>query len=149
MLKMALNTFWWVAENIWKLILSDPPQHMENSICFLHLLFESFPLVAVVIRMCLYLLFFLITVYLLSVTHWETSMKYLLLNPSSSCWWLVKTQDWTCQSDTTSNTRKWVDGLLLALASINKPQHCYFSYNKLMKIKFQFSIFSHNIKYLK
>ena len=25
MLKIALNTFWWVAENIWKLILSDPP----------------------------------------------------------------------------------------------------------------------------
>ena len=45
--KISIQALWegGVAENIWKMTPSDPPTplHMENSICFLQINFESFP----------------------------------------------------------------------------------------------------------
>ena len=42
--KMALEAFWLVAVNIMENDPAGPPPlHMENSICFLQIIFESFP----------------------------------------------------------------------------------------------------------
>ena len=43
---LALNAFWWVAENIWKMTPPDPPSPpyiWKFPLCFLQILFESFP----------------------------------------------------------------------------------------------------------